>query len=69
MRITLPPVPSFYLGHEDEITCLTLSPHDRDTVATGGTGTVPKLQIWSASTLGAPGEAPGEGGPGAAAIF
>ena len=27
---------------------------NRDTVATGGTGAVPKLQIWSASTLGPP---------------
>ena len=37
----------FYLGHEDEISCLTLHP-DRDTVATGGLGTVPKIQIWRA---------------------
>ena len=42
-----------YLGHEDEISCLTLHP-ERDIVATGGTGAVPKLQIWSAKTMRPP---------------
>lgn len=48
----------FYLGHEDEISCLTLHP-DRDTVATGGTGAVPKLQIWSATTMKPPADVEG----------
>jgi WD40 repeat protein len=43
----------FYIGHEDEISCMALHP-DLDTVATGGTGAVPKIQFWSASTMKAP---------------
>jgi hypothetical protein len=40
-------------GHEDEISCMALHP-DLDTVATGGTGRVPKIQIWSAATMKGP---------------
>lgn len=43
----------FYIGHEDEISCMALHP-DKDTVATGGTGSTPKILIWSATTMRAP---------------